>query len=279
MAETKLLEPVELAYDKYGPSTGVEHSIPIVTFHGLFSCKEHWLDTPKRLAELSKRTVYICNFRDHPGSPFTDCFTYEAMISDAVHFFKKNHIEKAICIGHSLGGLMFSRLATLFPHLVEKLVLLDIHPYHQLLEEGDPVEGLALLFYKIRETVREEKLDLDAAKVRASEMLAPFIPEEVRRQFFLMSLGERDGKLDWKFNIDQIIKFLKAKFKMIKPMTNTQTLEIYGEKSDFLSDKDLASILDLLPNTKFEKIIGADHALQLTHPNEFLEIVVPYINS
>ena len=96
-----------------------------------------------------------------------------------VNFMNKNTISKAIVIGHSLGGIVFSRLATLYPDLVEKLVLLDIHPSKRV-PESNPVFLTVELFKQIIETLKDE--DVETAKTRAIELMKEKI--KVRKRLF-----------------------------------------------------------------------------------------------
>ena len=101
------------------------------------------------------------------------------MVSDMVNFMNKNTISKAIVIGHSLGGIVFSRLATLYPDLVEKLVLLDIHPSKRV-PESSPVFLTVELLKQIIETLKDE--DVETAKTRAIELMKEKI--KVRKRLF-----------------------------------------------------------------------------------------------
>ena len=114
MSNIKLPEPVELAFVKYEPSSGLDHSkAPILIHHGIFSSKEAW-KIGQEIANHTKHVVICLDARDHGDSPKTQEFTFQAMISDQVQFFKTHKIEKAMLIGHSLGGMIYSRFATLF---------------------------------------------------------------------------------------------------------------------------------------------------------------------
>lgn len=114
MAEN-LPKPVELVNVKFEPSSTPDpKKSPILIHHGIFSCKESWTTLAKEISELTGRIVYCFDVRDHGESQWTNEFTYQAMISDQVNFMKENKIEKAILIGHSLGGMIYSRMVTLF---------------------------------------------------------------------------------------------------------------------------------------------------------------------
>ena len=41
-SKVALPKPVQLSFTKSEPSTGATNKPPIIIFHGIFSCKEHW---------------------------------------------------------------------------------------------------------------------------------------------------------------------------------------------------------------------------------------------
>lgn len=77
MATTYLPEPVDLVFVKHEPSTGADpNKLPLLLGHGVFGNKESWGEIPIKLAEQTKRTVFVIDHRDHGESPRTDEFTF-----------------------------------------------------------------------------------------------------------------------------------------------------------------------------------------------------------
>ena len=109
---SSLPKPVDLIYEKYEPLTVDPDRSPILIHHDIFSSKEAWKISNK-LAQQTRRVVYCFDCRCHGMSPTND-FSYVASIADVINFMNVNTIEKAMLIGHSLGGMVVSRLATLF---------------------------------------------------------------------------------------------------------------------------------------------------------------------
>ena len=71
----------------------------------------------------------------------------------------------------------------MFPDLVEKLILVDIHPKKRLSGEGggpNLVQMFAAMLKKAVEKVRAEKLDLETARAHLDEILKPYIKVSVR---------------------------------------------------------------------------------------------------
>ena len=73
-----LPKAVELDFAVYEPSSGAEAGkTPVIIGHGLFSCKDHWTDTPQKLADRTNRKVWIFDVRDHGSSPHTTEFGFK----------------------------------------------------------------------------------------------------------------------------------------------------------------------------------------------------------
>lgn len=119
------------------------------------------------------------------------------MVSDIVSFMKKNGISKVVPIGHYFAGVMYSKMATLYPELVSSLVLVDLVP-HKNPSEPNRVTLLIDALKDVSETLRRENItDLQQANKRGDEVLGIKVKEAHVRQYLLAKLIKRDGKIDW----------------------------------------------------------------------------------
>lgn len=50
------------------------------------------------------RKVIAIDARNHGESPHSPSHSYEDLAEDVAHFYRQNNIEKAVVIGHSMGG-------------------------------------------------------------------------------------------------------------------------------------------------------------------------------
>ena len=190
--------PVNLTVVKHVPSTGTDQTKdPIIVSHGLFSRKEDWADVPQMLADQTKRTVYMFDTRDHGDSPWTNEFSFLAMVSDIVSFLNQNNIPKVVPVGHYFAGVTFSKMATLFPELVSSLVLVDLVP-HKSLPEPNRVTVLLSALNEATATLHKENIvDLEKAKKRANEVLSKTVKEAHVRDYLLVKLLKKSDKIDW----------------------------------------------------------------------------------
>ncbi|ECS5319920.1 alpha/beta fold hydrolase, partial [Salmonella enterica subsp. enterica serovar Hadar] len=103
---------------------------PIVLVHGLFGS----LDNLGILARdlVADHDIIQVDMRNHGLSPRSPEMNYPAMAQDLLDTLDARQIEKAIFIGHSMGGKAVMALTALAPERVERLVAIDIAPvdYH-----------------------------------------------------------------------------------------------------------------------------------------------------
>lgn len=116
--KTLLYKKTKISYTDRGEGTA------IVFLHGFLENKEMWQEY---VAYFSKnyRVVTI----DLLGHGDSDCLGYVHSMEDNAHVvyevLKESAITKAIIIGHSMGGYVGLAFAELYPHTIEKLVLLN----------------------------------------------------------------------------------------------------------------------------------------------------------
>lgn len=120
------------------------------------------------------------------------------MLSDTSKFLEKQGISKAAFCGYSLGGMLFTRFATLWRERVESVIIIDIDPIKKP-QEPNLMSGIIQLLNLVLETIRSEKIaDLEQARKRADELLQKPIEDEKTRTHLLESLVVRGGKIDWR---------------------------------------------------------------------------------
>ena len=105
---------VKLYFREYGQGD------PIVILHGLFGSSDNWLTQAKLFSE--KYRVLTVDLRNHGLSPHDREFDYRTMVGDLEEFFTDHQLTNATLIGHSMGGMLATRFALMYPQTVEKLV-------------------------------------------------------------------------------------------------------------------------------------------------------------
>ena len=111
---------MKLNYKKYG--TGE----PFLILHGLFGSLDNWQTIGKKFAET--HAVYLIDLRNHGKSPHSDEFDYLEMARDVAEICEEENLTNVSLLGHSMGGKTAITFSVEFPHLLSKLIIVDIAP-------------------------------------------------------------------------------------------------------------------------------------------------------
>lgn len=116
--KTLLYKNTKISYTDSGEGTA------IVLLHGFLENKKMWQEYVDMFSE-SYRVITI----DLLGHGESDCLGYVHSMEDnanVVHEVLEHlHIQKAIVVGHSMGGYVGLAFAELYPNKIQKLVLLN----------------------------------------------------------------------------------------------------------------------------------------------------------
>ncbi|XP_075191501.1 sn-1-specific diacylglycerol lipase ABHD11 isoform X2 [Anomaloglossus baeobatrachus] len=192
---------VPLSYDVY---EGKVPGPPLVLLHGLFGSKSNFQSIARALVRRTGRKVLTLDARNHGSSPHCDIITYPAMSGDVLHLFQQLNISSCVLIGHSMGGKTAMTLALQEPHMVERLVSVDISPSPAVQQTGFPK------YIKVMQNIRlEGKMPRSTARRLAEEQLKTTVKEASVRQFLLTNLVEENGYFKWRVNLDAISNHLQ----------------------------------------------------------------------
>lgn len=83
---------------------------------GLFGSKQNWRSISKALHSKTKpcRKVFAVDARNHGESPHSPNHRYEDLAADIREFYREQNIEKAVLLGHSMGGRAMMAFALKF---------------------------------------------------------------------------------------------------------------------------------------------------------------------
>lgn len=270
---------MELFYREEG-STGKK----IVIVHGLYGSSDNWLTLGKKLGK--EHHVYLIDQRNHGRSPNSAEHSYELMKEDLAEFFEQQQIDKAIVIGHSMGGKTAMYFAAEYPEKVEKLIVADIAPkdYLELGESSQYNQHLLIL-----ETLMELKNTLDDYETREdiSEFLMLKLGSQDLVMFLLKSIykDKETKKFKCRVNaevlndaIDEIICGVNYRWLEDRiPILAYPVLFIRGAKSNYLSEEDVKLVKEVYPEAQIVTLPNAGHWLHAEQPKLFMEAVLDFI--
>jgi esterase len=251
---------------------------PLVIIHGLYGSSDNWLTVAKKLSTVYQ--VFLIDQRNHGRSPNSEEHSYEAMKNDLAEFFDQQKIEKAIVLGHSMGGKTAMCFAADYPERIEKLIVVDIAPkdYFLLNDESQ---------YYLHNNILRAMLEIDFSKIDSRKQVENYLNERIDSfqivQFLLKNVhrNKESHRFEWRINVqvlydnlDEIIKGVNARwFDDRLPIYNYPVLFVKGTNSNYILIEDFASIRRIYPESKIVEIPDAGHWLHAEQPQLFMETI------
>lgn len=243
---------------------------PFLILHGFLGSGDNWKTFGRALADKGIE-VHLVDARNHGRSFHHDNFNYELMAADLKSYAAQHSIDNFILLGHSMGGKTSMLFSTLFPEMVEKLIVADIAPRYYPIHHDQILAGLNKLD-QIKLTSRSE----------ADEILASYIPEFGVRQFLLKNLyWNEDKQLKLRLNLQVLTEKVEEVGESLPPeaVFPNPTLFLKGEYSEYISQTDEADIKRHFPDSKIVEIPEAGHWLHAEKPEEFFEQVLKFVSN
>jgi len=240
---------------------------PVLVLHGLFGMLDNWGSFGKTLG--AHFPVHLIDLRNHGKSFHADQMSHDLMAQDLFEYMAHYKMDKAILLGHSLGGKAVMQFALHYPELVEKLIVVDMGPkayapHHQaILKALNSVEFVPGL-----------------SRQEVESQLSQFGLEKSVIQFLAKNLHwQEPGLLSWRFNL----KTLTEKYHDLVAVPikygsySGPTLFIKGEKSQYILPQDAFMISQQFPNSKIVEVPRAGHWVQSENPIDFNKEVLEFL--
>ena len=257
---------------------------PLVIVHGLYGSSDNWLTIGKKLSANYK--VYMIDQRNHGRSPNSDKHSYEVLTDDLAGFFDQHKIEKAIVMGHSMGGKTAMRFAADYPERVEKLIVVDIVPkdYFLLNDESQ---------YFLHKNILQAMLEINFSRMESRKEVENYLLERIDSspvvQFLLKNVhrNKENKQFEWRLNVpvlydnlDEIISGVNEKwFEDRLPIFNYPVLFIKGADSNYILPEDYKTIRHIYPEAQIVEIPNAGHWLHAEQPQLFMEAIINFLNN
>ncbi|AVQ93178.1 TPA: esterase [Citrobacter freundii] len=241
----------------------LHNNSPIVLVHGLFGS----LDNLGILARdlVADHDIIQVDMRNHGLSPRSPEMNYPAMAQDLLDTLDDRQIEKAIFIGHSMGGKAVMALTALAPERVERLVAIDIAPVDYHVRRHDEI------FAAINAVTDAQA----SSRQQAASVMRQHLQEEGVIQFLLKSFV--DG--EWRFNVpvlwDQYPHIVG--WETI-PAWEHPALFIPGGNSPYVTEAYREQLLAQFPQARAHVIAGAGHWVHAEKPEAVLRAIRRYLS-
>lgn len=122
---TSQRQKLEMAYLDVAP-TGQANGRTVVLLHGKNFCAGTWEETIKELSGAGYRVIAPDQIGFCKSSkPEAYQFSFQQLTANTSSLLKSLGVERAVVIGHSMGGMLAARFALMYPQAVERLVMVN----------------------------------------------------------------------------------------------------------------------------------------------------------
>jgi esterase len=253
---------------------------PIIILHGLYGSADNWYSIGRELA--AGHAVYLIDQRNHGKSPHHPEHNYDVLSHDLFEFMVRQHINKSVIMGHSMGGKTALAFGMRYPEMVDKMIIVDISP----LGYDNQESSIDANHKSIILALQSIDPDLIISREDADKKLQPTLSTPYVRQFLLKNLKRTpDGKFRWALNIQALAENMPAILAGVISETKTDPrnipqfplLFLKGERSIYISTRDEEAIHHYFPWAGLEVIPGASHWVHADQPHAFVDAVNKFI--
>jgi pimeloyl-ACP methyl ester carboxylesterase len=242
---------------------------PFVILHGFLGMGDNWKTLGRQFSELNFE-VHLVDQRNHGRSFHSENFSYEVMAEDLKAYCDAHHLNDIVLLGHSMGGKTAMLFATLFPEIVDKLIVADISPRYYPVHHDAILKGLSALNF-----------DLIRRRGEADKILETFVSDAGIRMFLLKNLyWAEKGRLGLRINLETLKNQVSevGEALPIHATFSKNTLFLKGDRSEYISISDEDLIHRHFPNAIVKTISNAGHWLHAENPEEFFKAVVKFVS-
>ena len=241
---------------------------PLLILHGFLGMSDNWKTLGREFSEAGFE-VHLIDQRNHGRSPHSDEFNYLVLAKDIKEYIDTHSLQKCVLLGHSMGGKTAMTAACLFPHVVEKLIVVDISPRYYAPHHQEILNGLS--------AVNEANL---SSRGEAEELLAEYVKEPDVRLFLLKNLyWKSKGKLALRLNLEALIENIEVVGAALADdaVFNKPTLFVKGEKSTYIREEDRPLIKKHFPSSEIISIPRAGHWVHAENKKAFYEAIMSFL--
>lgn len=246
---------------------------PVVLLHGIPTWGYLWRDIWPTLS--TQHRTLVPDLLGFGFSDRRDCFdrsiARQAEMIDG--WMEQLGIERAAVVAHDIGGGVALRLATLFPHRVERLCVLntvcyDSWPIEAMLQFGHPSAN--------------QKLSASTAVTLLRQALKQGLaraPSDDAFEGLLAPCRTEVGKLSMIRNAAALNTNLTTEITHLLPRIDVPTLILWGEDDAFQLVKYGERLAEDIPDARIIRIANARHFVMFDQPDEVNEHLQSFLKA
>ncbi|PVD31683.1 hypothetical protein C0Q70_07101 [Pomacea canaliculata] len=227
--------------------------------------------------KVKSEIVVTLDARNHGESGHDPKINYLLMRDDLLRMMDAMGVEKAILLGHSMGGKTVMCFALSKPERVSSLIVVDTAP---VISPGGKM--FKLYAEEMKNADISSISSLTEARNKVGNALKAVVSDVGIQQFLLTNLTQSENKtIAWRVNLDAIIDNVDdiCSFPEFASTYDRKVLFIGGSDSEHIHESAKPIIRKLFPTAAIEYISNAGHWVHADKPEEFLQKVKEFIHS
>lgn len=241
---------------------------PVIFLHGLLGTHSQWLPFVK---EFENCKIILPDLPNHGDSGHLPTMNIQILSKALNTWINSLNTDKITLVGHSFGGKIAIQLVHDYPHLFEKLILIDSSPFQMKVSEN-----ISQWFRALKKTELENYNSFASIK---KTLLEQHIPE--READLLLKNIKKVGKnFSWKSNVNVIIQDMASVMENVKidSAVNVSTYILRGVLSNYVSDNTITEMKMYFPLLKNVEIENAGHWVHADNQTEFINCLRSFLN-
>ena len=262
---------MKLFFRKYG-----EKNPALIIVHGLYGMSDNWVTIAKTLSKEFE--VFVIDQRNHGNSPHSTEHNYNLLQEDLHEFMQEQEIEKAVLLGHSMGGKTVMNFAKYHSEMISALVVVDISPKRYDEQQLQESTAKHLQILKAIQSVDIQNIE---KREDIRNKIISELKEERIANFILKNLKRVNGKFQWKLNVNTIINKLDeiiADINFPEDISGFPMLFVRGKESNYILDEDIKFIEKKFPVAEISTIKNAGHWIHAEQPLEFVKTLSDFLS-
>jgi 2-(acetamidomethylene)succinate hydrolase len=236
--------------------------------HGIGNYGRYWDFLADEIAGRLHLVATDARGHGESGRP-ADGYAPEDFVADAIAVLDALSIERALVIGHSMGGTHAIRLAVAHPDRVERLVVVDAAT-EAMREGSERARRLSL--------ERPELFEYADDALAYLRRTSPGYSEAVYKNRMRWLFREEGGDLVWRSSRDALASIMSSRGSDLADALRAvrgPVLLVRGTRSNVLSAEVAERMLKSLANGRLVEL-DAGHNVALDRPTELAEVVVNF---
>lgn len=293
MQQNKNMQSIKTPEGFINISTGRVHYIelgkgqPVNFLHANGFCAKMYYPFFKYLADTAKITA--CDIRGHgdtQSQALTKIKHWSIFADDLKEFLEQKATAPVTGIGHSLGGVITFMAAAKYPHLFNKIILIDpviFPPAFLSMVRILKIFGLHK-HIPVAKGARRRKSEFtskEEAYIRFNGrgIFAEW-PDEFVHSYVDSCVKETDGKAALKCDNEveaQFFESLPTDIWKYPAKIKCPVLAVWGENSEMFFNPVAKKLKELIPDYQLRVISGANHFIPMVKPQELAQVIKEYL--